>query len=118
MSSMADPAGRSEPASPRGSSLARERTVLSWNRSGLALVVCVAVLLRHLWPLQGTGDLVALVVVAVAAIMWAVGIFVLTSARVSLDEEALVGERVFRLITVGTLLLALVGLVLAFVGPT
>ena len=40
--------------------LAEERTVLAWNRSGLAVVVCVAVLLRHVWPLQGTDHEVAL----------------------------------------------------------
>ncbi len=115
---MADPAGQREPAGPGGSGLARERTVLSWNRSGLALVVCVAVLLRHILPLRDTGDLVALVVIALAAMAWAVGIYVLTTSSVNLDEEALIGERVFRLMTIGTLLLALVGLVLTFFGPT
>jgi uncharacterized membrane protein YidH (DUF202 family) len=115
---VADPVGQREPAGPGGSSLARERTVLSWNRSGLALVVCVGVLVRHILPLRDTGDLVALAVIALAAMVWAVGIFVLTTSSVHLDEEALVGEKVFRLITIGTLLLALVGLVLTFFGPT
>ncbi len=65
--SSAGPAGRAdpdEPASPAGSGLARERTVLSWNRSGLALVVCVAVLVRHLWPFETPGEYVALAAIA------------------------------------------------------
>jgi uncharacterized membrane protein YidH (DUF202 family) len=109
-------AGQAEP-SPGGSGLARERTVLAWNRSGLALVVCIAVLLRHLWPIETTGELIALAGVAAAAIVWAVGLFVFSSSTASRDEEGLFGEKVFRLMTVGTLLLATAGFVLAFFGP-
>ena len=50
---------------------ARERTLLAWNRSGLSALICIAVLLRHLWPLNGTGSVVALIVIAVAAFVWA-----------------------------------------------
>jgi hypothetical protein len=98
--------------------LARERTVLSWNRSGLALVICVGVLLRHLWPIETAGELVALAGIAAAGIMWAIGLFTLTRSMAGREEEGLVGERVFRLMTTGTLLLALAGFVLAFFGPT
>jgi hypothetical protein len=97
--------------------LARERTVLSWNRSGLALVVCIAVLLRHLWPIQTAGELVALTGIAAAGIIWAVGLFTLTRSMAGREEEGILGERVFRLMTAGTLLLALAGFVLAFFGP-
>jgi len=37
----------------RDSGLARERTDLAWNRSGLAVAVTVAIILRRLWPLSG-----------------------------------------------------------------
>jgi uncharacterized membrane protein YidH (DUF202 family) len=103
---------------PGGSGLARERTVLAWNRSGLALVVCTAVLLRHIWPIEGAGDLVALAAIAVATIVWAVGLLSFTTSTSSRDQGSLVGERVFRLMTAGTLLLALGGFVLAFFGPS
>ena len=43
---------------PNDPGLARERTALSWNRSGLAIIVCIAVVLRHLWPLNGTDETV------------------------------------------------------------
>ena len=51
--------------------LAGERTVLAWNRSGLAVVVCVAVLLRRVWPLHGTDQEVALGLIAGAVVVWA-----------------------------------------------
>ncbi len=110
-------AGPVETSRPGGRGLARERTVLSWNRSGLALVVCAAVLLRHLWPIETASELLAVAGIAVAGIVWAVGLLLFTSATASRDEEGLLGERVFRLITLATLLLALAGLVLAFFGP-
>ena len=91
---------------PGGSGLARERTVLAWNRSGLAAVVCIAVLLRHLWPLEGVGGYVALAVIAAAAIVWAVSLLAITSSSANRPDEALFGERVFRLMTVGTVMLA------------
>jgi uncharacterized membrane protein YidH (DUF202 family) len=97
--------------------LARERTVLSWNRSGLALVVCIAVLLRHLGPIETAGELAAVAGIAVAGIVWAVGLLLFTSSTAGRDEEGLLGEKVFRLMTAATLLLALAGFVLAFFGP-
>jgi uncharacterized membrane protein YidH (DUF202 family) len=118
--SSAGPVGRAdpdEPASPAGSGLARERTVLSWNRSGLALVVCVAVLVRHLWPFETPGEYVALAAIAAAGVVWAVGMLVLTSSAANRDGEALLSEKVFRLVTIGTLLLAGAAFVLAFLGP-
>jgi uncharacterized membrane protein YidH (DUF202 family) len=102
---------------PEARGLARERTVLAWNRSGLAAVVCIAVLLRHLWPIEGDGELVATAAIAAAAIVWAVGLFSLTASTAGLREENLVGEKVFRLMTIGTVLLAVGGFVLAFFAP-
>ena len=109
------PTGAANPH-PRG--LARERTVLAWNRSGLAAVVCIAVLLRHLWPLEGDGELVAIAAIAIAAVVWAVGLLTFTRSAAGRVEEGVLGEKVFRLMTIGTLLLALSGFVLAFFAPT
>ena len=61
--------------------LAGERTALAWNRSGLAVVVCVAVLVRHAWPLHGTEHEVALGLIAGAVIVWCVVLAVLTLSR-------------------------------------
>ena len=102
---------------PTGRGLARERTVLAWNRSGLAVVVCISVLLRHLWPLQGTGQDVALGLIAAAAIVWAVALIAFTASGANRNEHAVIGPNVFGLMTAGTVLLAAVAFVLAFFAP-
>jgi uncharacterized membrane protein YidH (DUF202 family) len=97
--------------------LAAERTVLAWNRSGLAVVVCVAVLLRHVWPLHGTDHEVALGLIGASVIVWSVVFAVLARSRAKRESSMTHGENFFRLITAGTLLLALVGVVAAFAAP-
>jgi uncharacterized membrane protein YidH (DUF202 family) len=97
--------------------LAAERTVLAWNRSGLAVVVCVAVLLRHVWPLQGTDHEVALGLIGAAVIVWSLVFAVLMLSRGKRGPYVSHPENVFRLITAGTLLLALVGVVASFTAP-
>ena len=97
--------------------LAAERTVLAWNRSGLAVVVCVAVLLRHVWPLQGTDHAVALGLIGAAVIVWSIVFTVLARPRAKRGSSVSHGEDFFRLITAGTLLLAVVGVVAAFAAP-
>jgi Domain of unknown function (DUF202) len=92
----------------------RERTALAWNRSGLAVVVCVAVLLRHLWPLRGAGGDVALGLVAAAAMVWAMILLTFTTSGVARAHFGHRGTNVFWLMTVGTVILAAVGFVLAF----
>jgi uncharacterized membrane protein YidH (DUF202 family) len=102
---------------PPDAGLAEERTVLAWNRSGLAVVVCVAVLLRHVWPLRGTDHEVALGLIGAAVIVWSVIFAILTLSRRTRGPTAPHAEDVFRLITAGTLLLALVGVVASFAAP-
>jgi hypothetical protein len=102
---------------PPDAGLAGERTALSWNRSGLAVVVCVAVLLRHVWPLHGTDQELALGLIAGAVVIWAVVLAVLTLAARGRDTDMPHGANLFRLTTAGTLLLAFVGFVAAF-APT
>ena len=105
------------PENAEAAGLAGERTALSWNRSGLAVVVCVAVLLRHVWPLHGTDHEVALGLIAGAVIVWCVLLAILTLSRGTPGTYVPRGENVFRLMTVGTLLLALVGFIAAFAAP-
>ena len=94
--------------------LAVERTALSWNRSGLAVVVCVAVLLRHVWPLHGTDQELALGLIAGAVVIWTVVLAVFTLGARSRDADMPHSANLFRLVTAGTLLLAVVGFVAAF----
>jgi uncharacterized membrane protein YidH (DUF202 family) len=97
--------------------LAGERTALAWNRSGLAVVVCVAVLLRHVWPLHGTDQEVALALIAVAVVAWTVVLAALTFSAKRRAPYRPHGANIFRLMTAGTLLLAVVGFVAAFAAP-
>jgi hypothetical protein len=99
---------------PGPSGLVRERTALAWNRSGLAVVVSVAVLLRHLWPLRGAGAYVALGLVAATAIMWAAALLVFATDFDEKRRGAFRGSRPLGLMTVGTVLLAAAAFVLAF----
>ena len=96
---------------------ARERTALAWNRSGLAVVVCLAVLVRHLWPIEGTGRDVVVCLIAAAAIGWSIALLTFTRIAADRDKPMLREARLFSLMTAGTLLLAIGGLLLAFLAP-
>jgi uncharacterized membrane protein YidH (DUF202 family) len=102
---------------PPDSGLAEERTVLAWNRSGLAVAVCVAVLLRHVWPLRGADQELALGLIATAVAAWAVVLSVLTFSAAHRDADVPHRANVFRLMTAATLLLAAVGFIAAFAAP-
>lgn len=97
--------------------LAAERTALAYNRSGLAAVVCIAVLLRRVWPLSSTSQYVATGLVAFAAAVWAVVLWVLTSARPGRRARVPAGPGALLLLTGGTLVLAVVAFILAFFVP-
>jgi uncharacterized membrane protein YidH (DUF202 family) len=94
--------------------LAGERTDLAWNRSGLAFVVCAAVLLRRTWPLRGADQFVALGGVSAAAAAWAVALTVGRVLRGPVHQRVGLGPRRALVITVGTLALALAAVALAF----
>jgi hypothetical protein len=79
--------------------------------------VCIAVLLRRIWPLHGEADKLALGLVAAAAILWALVLLLVTTAGSGPDEHVIMGRRVFPIMTAGTVILAVVGFVLAFVAP-
>ena len=97
---------------PRDAGLARERTELAWNRSGLAVLVAVAVLLRRLWPLEGYRTALAVGFIAVGAVAWAVGMQL--ARRRPAPGGGTLTDTACRALTVGTLALAVAGFVLAF----
>ena len=104
-------------ADPVDDGLAHERTDLAWNRSGLAVVACVAVLLRRIWPLQGTDQIVALVCISAGAFAWALALSLgrLVGGRKN-EERWRLSPRRAVIITVGTLALGAGAVALAFVG--
>jgi hypothetical protein len=94
--------------------LARERTQLAWNRSGLGAAVAVAIILRRLWPLSGDRAVAALLLIGAGGAVWAVAMRFGQRARDRSADGGLLGESTCRLVTVGTLLLAAGGLAVSF----
>ena len=95
--------------------LASERTELAWNRSGLAVLGAVVILVRRLWPLEGTTTSVVLLVTAAGAVTWAVGMM---RARRAPGPPGGFGRVHAKTLTVGTLLLAAAAFALGMVPPT
>lgn len=90
--------------------LARERTVLAWSRTGLSFLALGGFLVR-------ADPLAGLTVLALGGVVWVLGYFhhrsIWTSAR---GAPWLTRPRALRIIAVGTAFVALVALVIAFVG--
>lgn len=101
-----------EPARIGG--LGRERTDLAWNRSGLAVLVTVVIVLRRLWPLHGDRGVVALALIAGGAGVWAAGMRISRRLGDPATPRTMT-ESAGRLMTIGTLALALAGLIVAVV---
>ncbi len=109
--------GVADGAGARDPGLAAERTDLAWNRSGLAVVVAVAIMLRRLWPLEGYKSVVALVLIAAGAIAWAGGMRLARRKRPDTRAAAGLGVSTCRMLTVGTLVLAAAGFLLGVFTP-
>ncbi len=99
------------------SGLARERTELAWSRSGLAVAVTVAVTLRNLWPLTGDKAVVALGLIAAGSAFWVVGMQVGRRTRLFSDGTEALATSTFRMLTIGTMILAVAGFVVSLVLP-
>jgi uncharacterized membrane protein YidH (DUF202 family) len=103
---------------PRDPGLASERTALAWNRSGLAVLAVVAIILRRLWPLHVEREVVALTILAVGAIVWALGMLLASRSQNAPGSTGLLSASNGRILTTGTLVLAVAGfLVSLFVLP-
>jgi len=101
----------------RDPGLARERTELAWNRSGIAVLVAVAVMVRRLWPLDGYRSVLALALIAFGAAAWALGMRLANKARRTEGSEATLSIASGRALTAGTLVLALAAFVLGAIVP-
>jgi uncharacterized membrane protein YidH (DUF202 family) len=112
----ADRAG--DPADGADRSLAGERTQLAWNRSGLAVAVVVAILVRRLWPLGNGEGFAVLVVVAVGSLTWAVGLLMVRRTGQGRPATRVMGTAACRMLTLGTLTLATAGLLLTLLAPS
>jgi len=100
--------------------LYEERTELAWNRSGLALLAAFAILARRVWSDDTTisSDTVAVALLAAACLGWAIGtvgwrLVHRTNARTDAEPRPR-APRELLAVTLGTVALALAGLVIAF----
>jgi uncharacterized membrane protein YidH (DUF202 family) len=98
--------------------LAGERTDLAWTRSAIALAVCVAVLLRRIWPLNSADHLLALGLVAAGTIAWAIAIlFARRIARTTHHGREVMDARTLRFLSAGTFILGVAAFVLGWLPP-
>ena len=86
--------------------LAESGPELAWNRTGLAVAVAVAIILRRLWPLSGHGAVLALLLIGFGAAVWVVATRIGRSARDRSTDSGVLTESTCRMLTIGTLLLA------------
>jgi len=94
--------------------LAPERTQLAWGRTGLGVMVAVAVLVRNVRTLDGAAGAAGaagLVLVGAGALVWLAGMRASRRLEESMAPHGVAGTRAFSMIAGGTLLLALGGLV-------
>ncbi len=96
--------------------LARERTELAWSRSGLSVAATVAVTLRRLWPLSGDKAVLALALIAVGAIIWVGGMQLGRRQRLSAEGGGAT-TLTFRMLTIGTLILAVAAFMVGLLLP-
>jgi uncharacterized membrane protein YidH (DUF202 family) len=99
--------------------LAGERTDLAWTRTGIAVALCIAVLLRRVWPIERADHLLAIALVAVGGIAWAAALFLARRiARTTHRGRDVMDARTLRLLSAGTFVLALGAFVLGWLPPT
>jgi uncharacterized membrane protein YidH (DUF202 family) len=96
--------------------LYEERTELAWNRSGLALLAAFAILARRVWTddTSVSGDLLAVALLGVACLGWAIGTMGWRLVHHRSDEARPRDARELFAVTLGTLALAAAGLTIAF----
>ncbi len=95
--------------------LAPERTVLAWNRTGMAYLVAIAAVGRRLWPLDRGNHAVILFVLAAAAAAFLASLWSASRLRTRARYQGdTLDAHTFRMVSLGTLTLAVAGIVFAF----
>lgn len=94
--------------------LSPERTVLAWNRSGMAFFIAIAALGRRVWPLDRGNNAVVLVVLVIAAIIFLASLWFASRLRTRARYRGdVLDAHAFRLVSIGTFVLAIAGCALA-----
>ena len=93
---------------------ARQRTDLAWSRSGLAIAAVVVVVLRRLPQTSGGNPTVVVTLLACGLAAWSIGLWI--TRRVSREDPTpwpTAGPRTMLLLSIGVVLVASAGFVLA-----
>lgn len=77
----------------------------------------VAVTLRRLWPLTGDKAVVALVFIAVGSIIWVLGMQLGRRKGLSAEPGGAATASTYRMLTIGTLILAAAAFVAGLIVP-
>jgi hypothetical protein len=96
---------------------AAQRTDLAWTRSGLAVGLVVAVVLRRIAAGARTPVFV-LILVGAGLATWSAGFWIAHRIAGGRREGAPVGARMLRLVTAGTVLMASASFVAAMFAPS
>lgn len=97
--------------------LAPQRTELAWGRTGLAVLVASAILVRRVLVLPVGGAVVVSLLVAAGAATWLAGMRWSRRLMATGAPHGIAGHRAFALVAGGTVLLALAGLLLGLFFP-
>ena len=95
--------------------LAPERTALAWNRTGMAFLVAIAAVGRRLWPLDQGNHTVILFVLGGAAAAFLASLWSASRLRTHARYQGdTLDAHAFRMVSIGTLTIAIAGIVFAF----
>ena len=95
-----------------------ERTNLAWNRSGLALLACLAIIARRFFPVDTRADHVAaLLLLGAGAAGWAVTLYVGRRAGPPSSDTAEIDRRL-RVATISTTAIGVAAFALGLFPPT
>jgi len=106
-----------DPDGERADGLHAERTDLAWTRSGLALLAAFAILARRVWTAgPESEDALAVALLGLATIGWAVGILGWGLTRRRDADPGARSPRELLAVSLGTVALAAAGLVISVVN--
>ena len=94
--------------------LSPERTVLAWNRSGMAFFIAIAALGRRVWPLDRGNNAIVLAILVVATAAFLSSLWFASRLRTRARYRGdVLDAHAFRLVSIGTFVVAIAGFGLA-----
>ena len=92
------------------------RTELARERSGLAVLLCISVLLRRMWPLNRASEVIALIFIAIGGVAWSLGLEV-SRRKAHRTPSTPMSETTARLLSLSAVALACGAIILGFFPP-